>query len=76
MSGTFLSALPILTPNIFTWADVLKYCKCGAFVFQSGCEEDNECQNGGTMVWDPVKPFKCECPENYVREFCQQKICE
>ncbi|CAB4021282.1 Fibropellin-1 [Paramuricea clavata] len=41
---------------------------------KSGCEEDNECQNGGIMVWDPVKPFKCECPENYVREFCQQKI--
>ena len=23
------------------------------------------------MVWDPVKPFKCECPKNYDGEFCE-----
>jgi hypothetical protein len=32
----------------------------------------NECQNGGTMAWDPVKPFKCECPENFEGEFCEE----
>lgn len=40
---------------------------------QSECQE-NECKNGGTMVWDPVKPFKCECLDNYSGEFCEIQI--
>ncbi len=24
------------------------------------------------MIWDPVKPFKCECPRNYGGELCEK----
>ena len=41
-------------------------------LFQSDCEEENECQNGGKMVWDPVKPFRCECLKNYSGEYCEK----
>ena len=40
--------------------------------YQSECEEENECKNDGEMVWDPVKPFKCLCPKNYVGELCEK----
>ena len=45
------------------------------FLFQSGCEEENECQNGGKVAWDPVKPFKCQCPKNYFGELCEKREC-
>ena len=38
------------------------------------CEEENGCQNGGKMAWDPVKPFKCVCPWNYIGERCERQI--
>ena len=43
-----------------------------SLLFQSGCEERNECQNGGKMAWDPLKPFKCQCPNNYYGERCEK----
>lgn len=25
------------------------------------------------MAWDPVKPFKCDCPDNFEGELCEKK---
>ena len=27
------------------------------------------------MAWDPVKPFKCQCPKNYFGELCEKREC-
>ena len=41
-------------------------------IFQASCRgEVNECHNGGTMIWNPVKSFECLCKEWYVGEFCE-----
>ena len=43
------------------------------FTFQASCRgEVNECQNGGTMIWDPVKPFACVCKDGYEGSFCEK----
>ncbi len=43
------------------------------YMFQASCKgEVNECHNGGTMIWDPVKPFTCLCNEVYEGEFCEK----
>ena len=34
----------------------------------------NECQNGGTMIWDPVKPFNCVCKKGYEGAICKNGI--
>ncbi|CAB3978548.1 fibropellin-1-like isoform X1 [Paramuricea clavata] len=38
--------------------------------------EVNECRNGGTMIWDPEKPFNCLCKEGYEGEMCENDIDE
>ncbi|CAB4026667.1 neurogenic locus Notch -like, partial [Paramuricea clavata] len=38
--------------------------------------EVNECHNGGTMIWDPVKPFNCLCEKGYEGEICEKDIDE
>ena len=44
-------------------------------LFQASCtEEANECHNGGTMIWDPVKQFACVCKDGYVGELCEGNI--
>ena len=40
--------------------------------FQSSCGDIYDCQNGGTIAWNPVKPFKCDCPENFEQELCEK----
>jgi hypothetical protein len=43
------------------------------FLFKSSCRQDiNECQNGGTAIWDPVKSFSCLCKEGYMGELCEK----
>ena len=40
-------------------------------IFQAKCNgEIDECHNGGTMIWDPVKTFNCVCKEGYRGELC------
>jgi hypothetical protein len=42
-------------------------------ILQASCRaEVNECHNGGTMIWDTVKPFACLCKEGYEGEFCEK----
>ena len=41
-------------------------------LFQASCTgEVNECQNGGTMIWDPDKLFACVCKDGYEGELCE-----
>ena len=48
-------------------------CTAQCTFFQTTCkEETNECQNGGTMIWDPVKSFTCLCKEGYGGELCEK----
>ena len=45
------------------------------FIFQASCRgEVNECHNGGTMIWDPVKPFTCVCKDGYIGTLCGEGI--
>jgi hypothetical protein len=40
---------------------------------QASCRgEVNECQNGGTMIWHPVKTFGCLCGKGYEGEICEK----
>ena len=42
-------------------------------LFQASCRgETNECRNGGTPIWDPVKPYACLCRDGYEGEFCEK----
>ena len=34
--------------------------------------ETNECHNGGTAIWDPVKPYSCQCMDGYEGGFCEK----
>jgi hypothetical protein len=44
-------------------------------MLQVSCRgEVNECQNGGTMIWDPVKPFNCVCKKGYEGAICKNGI--
>ena len=38
--------------------------------------EINECQNGGTMIWDPAKTFNCLCKAGYKGDLCETDIDE
>ena len=43
------------------------------FIFQASCRgEVNECYNGGTNIWDPVKSFACLCKKGYEGVFCEK----
>ena len=44
--------------------------------FQASCTgEVNQCRNGGTMIWDPVKQFVCLCKDGFGGERCE-KVCQ
>ena len=41
-------------------------------LFQTSCREVNQCQNGGTMIWDQaVKQFTCLCKDGYKGKLCE-----
>ena len=43
------------------------------YIFQAACRgETNECYNGGTMIWDPTKTFRCLSKEGYKGELCKE----
>ena len=51
----------------------LRTTRC--FTLQGSCKgEVNECHNGGTMIWDPVKPLTCVCKDGYIGMFCEKGI--
>ena len=60
-----------LLQTLLTYSYIFSFTQL-IVIFQSGCEEENECQNGGKMVWHPVKPFRCECRKNYSGEYCEK----
>ncbi|XP_028411990.1 EGF-like repeat and discoidin I-like domain-containing protein 3 [Dendronephthya gigantea] len=35
-------------------------------------EEVNECQNGGTVIWNQERRFSCQCLECYEGHFCEK----
>ena len=44
-------------------------------IFQVSCKgETNECHNGGTAIWDPIKPYSCQCKVGYEGDFCEKGI--
>ena len=54
---------------------MLYQCKT-AIYFQTSCKvEVNECQNGGTMIWNPVKSFTCQCKEGLKGNYVKMVIC-
>ena len=62
---------------IFFPASVFGTRALNLIIFQLSCRGDtNECHNGGTAIWDPVKPYSCKCKGGYEGEFCEKGICE